>query len=795
MLAIRMFSFLMLLSAATCLAKEPEPTITKRVLRLEQTGENLLNANAWQPYEQGFQREGELIVCDNGSDMGGRRGITQTVVLNQTRPEPILAIAQSKAQDVTGGLTADYSLYLDLLHTDGTPLWGQIAGFGKGSHDWQEARVSVMPSKPVKSLTFNLLLRHHSGKASFRKPQLFVVNTPPGAYRFDGQPVAKTRKSADGFQIRDVAADSDFVRIDRQALDLTLDCQQTKQADATFFDVTLSDTSGKDRAVTLVYSVPFKGRTLQWFEDPRRSVPVEPGREYIKATSVNVGSHGYLSQYPLGAVADTRRGMALGIDMTRPAFYRIGYNAAAGELFLAYDLGLSPEKPTAKVRFCRFTFKPKWGFRAALAHYYELFPEQFRCRTPQQGVWMPFAKISEVEGWQDFGFKFKEGNNETAWDDQHGIVTFRYTEPLTWWMPMPADMPRTDEAALAEAKRLAAEGHARAKGLLTSGYHNAAGKLSAWMLDTPWCNGAVWSINSMPGIQGEVTDFKNKWNPTIRENLYGPNRTADLDGEYIDSSEGYRFDELDFRRDHFASADTPLTFSPHDHRPAIFRGLVAFEYARGLARDVHKMDKLMMANSTPAGLCWLAPWLDVMGIETNWNPNNQWAPMSDADLLYRRVLCKGKPYCFLMNTPFKDFSHAKVEKYMKRCLAYGMFPGFFSHNAAEGQYFTQPALYNRDRPLFKKYVPLCKRVAEAGWEPITGASSDDEHVYIERFGHEYLTVFNDSPQQRTVTIRLEGKVPESSRELLTDQPVKWRMRQTKLTLKPEDVAVIQLARP
>ena len=30
MRAIRMFSFLMLLSAATCLAKEPQPTITKR---------------------------------------------------------------------------------------------------------------------------------------------------------------------------------------------------------------------------------------------------------------------------------------------------------------------------------------------------------------------------------------------------------------------------------------------------------------------------------------------------------------------------------------------------------------------------------------------------------------------------------------------------------------------------------------------------------------------------------------------------------------------------------------------
>ena len=47
---------------------------------------------------------------------------------------------------------------------------------------------------------------------------------------------------------------------------------------------------------------------------------------------------------------------------------------------------------------------------------------------------MPFAKISEVKGWEDFGFRFKEGDNETAWDDAHGILTFRYTEPMTWWI-------------------------------------------------------------------------------------------------------------------------------------------------------------------------------------------------------------------------------------------------------------------------------------------------------------------------------------------------------------------------
>jgi hypothetical protein len=166
--------------------------------------------------------------------------------------------------------------------------------------------------------------------------------------------------------------------------------------------------------------------------------------------------------------------------------------------------------------------------------------------------------------------------------------------------------------------------------------------------------------------------------------------------------------------------------------------------------------------------------------------------MSDAELLYRRAMCSGKPYCLLMNTRFEEFSHELVERYMKRALAYGMFPGFFSHNASQRQYFTRPELYNRDRPLFKKYVPLCRLVAEAGWQPVTRARSDNERVYVERFGDRYLTVFNDSPDRRTTTVSLEFGAPATSRDLVRGTLVTWTGNQATVTLGPEDVAVIDL---
>lgn len=768
--------------------------VAKRIVRADDASPNRLQPERWQPWKSGFESQENTFVCDNGDDASAQRGASQTVVLNQTRPEPIVAVVSSRAENVGGSPDNDYALYLDLAYADGTSLWGQTAPFDVGTHDWQSRRVVVVPEKPIQTVSMHLLLRSHSGKAWFRQPSLQVLATPAGAARFDGVPVIPAAEPVAGFQVRDVAADSDYVRIAPTALQLQLQCEQTKQANADFFDVTLTDTSGKDRAVTLVYSIPVPAQGTQWLSDPRHAEPVVPGREYVNATQFSgVGSNGRMSWYPLGAVASGDQGTALGIDMQVPAFYRIGYHADLGELYLAYDLGLTPEKPTARVRFCRFGFEARHAFRGALARYYEIFPQDFQCRTPEQGLWMPFAKISEVRGWEDFGFKFKEGDNETAWDDQHGMLTFRYTEPLTWWMSMPDSVPRTIDAATEYAKTLAKEKDDRhAQSLLNSGYQDREGRFVARLLDTPWCRGAVWSMNSMPGIQATPSDFSLKWNADLRNELYGPNRKADLDGEYIDSSEGYVTDLLDFRRDHFAGADTPLVFCSVTHQPALFRGLITFEYVRQIARDVHALNRLMMANATPIQLCWLAPQLEVLGTETDWNPAGQWRPMSDRELLFRRALCKGKPYCFLMNSQFENFSHELVERYMKRALAYGMFPGFFSHNASEGHYFTRPELYDRDRDLFRLYVPLCRRVAEAGWEPLTGATTDLEQVYVERFGNRLLTVYNDSNETRAVKIRCELDNVQGGRDLLRQRDVTWRDGVFELTLPAEDVAVIEI---
>ena len=782
----RYYSIIALILIALFVPAGYAQNAVKQVVRYEGADQNLLLPDRFRSYESGFLLEDGIYICDNGEDSKSARGVMQTVSLNQTKLEPIVAELWSRAENVSGSPSGEYSLYIDIIHADGTPLWGQTAAFATGTHDWQKKTLTILPSKPVRNLTMYALFRNKSGKVAFRDMKLSVLRTPENACLFDGVPVIPKRKAA--LQIRDVAAGSDFVELQGIPFGVIPTVKNERQ----ITQVTLVNSDAKDRCLTLVYAVDVPPEGMTWCENPRTDIAVKSNSEYALTTSMpTIGSAGRLSLYPFAAAAGNQGGIGVGIDLKTPAFFRTGYNSGTSELFVAVDVTLTKESPMAKINFVHFTFDPKYKFRGALDAYYRLFPSYFASRTPEQGIWMPFAAISKVPNYEDFGFKFKEGDDEVAWDDAHDILTFRYTEPGTWWMPIPQNLPQNYETAVAHVKKLANENNPRALALFKSGMHDTEGKFICQILDTPWNKGAVWSTNDMPEI--EEGSFALKWNPQIFESKYGRKDKGILDGEYVDSAEAYVTASLDFRRDNFAAARTPLVFSQEDKQPAIYKGLMLFEYVRKIAEDMRRNDKLMFANSTPDRLCWLAPLFDILGTETNWNSGGRWSPAADSVMLYRRAMCGQKPYCFLMNTDFTKFSYELSERFMKRSLAYGMFPGFFSADAATKTYFSQPELYERDRPLFKKYVPLCKRVAEAGWQPITLVTSSEPKIYVERFSGTrgtYFTVFNDSQESKTTVLRFENTYTAFT-DLISGKTETVVDGTLTLTLPPEDIAVLE----
>lgn len=790
--------FSLLLSACCLSLFAAECPEAFSVLRMSgETPSETLSFDAAHPYGAGgFRREGDEIVCDNGTNQTGVAGASWLLRLDQKRPLPVVVSAESRVE--TEGVAGEHSLYLDVTYTDGSHLWGQRAPFKPARKlGWQRRTVSLVPDKPIRHVSVYELFRQASGRVRFRAPAV-QRHTREDVWFFDTVACSYDAvPKSPCFLLRDAAANSGFAPIAAEARGLKLDVKETRRGDATLFDVTLSCARPADRAVTLVWTRPLPDGELVYFGSPRRAETLAPDSPQRMETSGFACGGGKLSKWPFLAAGVSGKGYAVGMDPDAPAFFRTALNARARQLFIAFDLGLALEKPVAHFKFCAFGFAAADGFRGALASYMSLYPETFKVRVPKQGLWMPFYATSKVKGWEDFGFVFKEGDGEIAWDDAHGLITFRYTEPTTWWMSIGGKDGRksaTLPECIAEAERLAAKGNRSAQAWVRGKMLDAEGDPCGRILDTPWCNGIVWNVNSAPGQQGTVTDFGNKFGEPAFSKRY-ERRPAGLDGEYVDSVELYVTATLDFNRANFAGMRTPLCFDPETHRPAVFSGLVSYEYVRELADRLHPIGRYTMANGAPGRWPWNIPYLDVTGTETDWRRDPAgWCPMSDDELIYRRALCGGKPYCFLMNTDFDKFTPEMVEKFMQRSLAYGMFPGFFSPDASSGHYFSRPELYDRDRPLFKKYVPLVKRIAAAGWRPVCRVlACDNPGVYVEQFGDAggvcYATVFN--PSRKTLAAKLTS--PRLVAQELVAGGEWWLDGRQGVEIPPETVRLLMFA--
>lgn len=756
-----------------------------------------------------------------------QHGAMQRIELRQERLRPIVASGWSRAEGVDGSPDSGYSIYLDIAYVDGTYLWAQSADFSTGSHDWEQRRCTIMPGKPIAAVTVYPLFRGHTGTVcfdDFALVELFedtyfegaavsshasrtsaeelVLNTPEEEVRLSANGLdlsvntalgIVTRFDVNGARVgqripltfvRDAAADSDFLAPEHwtkalhdHSVTLTgtvdsLGLQLAITLDATDNEISftgrIEDLEGRDRAITAYIALPVEGKGWIWSDDARRERPANED-VLMNVTATGAGATGQCSRYPLAALSGPLGGIALAVPLETPRHHRFGYNVDADWFFLAVDLGLSPDAvkspQSADFRVVLYSFDPAWRFRAALDGYYARFPESFVKRVPSEGLWMAFADISTVIGWEDFGFAFHEGLNNVAWDEQHNILSFHYTEPMTTWLPLPPEVPR-NQAGAAEYLNTLLEKPELGKQEIASIVQGSAlrGADGAYVLgvhNAPWCDGCVFGLNPDPDIPASFVSPKNKGRAELRVIEYvlaeaAAKPSQAVDGVYIDS---YPFwaNTIDYDRAHFAAADIPLVYDTHSFRVGILTIFATFEFVEEVARRMHAQGKYMMANGVLWDRAFPAHSLDVLGTETNWMPNGKWTPMSDEELFFKRALCRHKPYCFLMNTHYDDFTLELTERYMQRALFYGMYPGFFSENASDHCYFATPAWYELARSLFKHYVPLIQRMAKAGWQPITHARSNDPRVLVERYGEPtdgavYIAALNDSPEALSATI-------------------------------------------
>ncbi len=775
---------------------------------------------------QTFHHGAASIRCDSANTQS-KRGAFERITLNQAHPTPIVVTGWSRADQVSGVKDSDYSLYIDADYSDGTPLWGLSASFQTGSHDWQRRQVLIVPTKPIKTMTVYALFRQHSGTAWFDD---FHARSLEGNGLFDSQaqgelprrtaaPAGVRATSADGlglsissqgdftavksgaqdvssqaaggFWVRDVQGDTAPIAMrgaihpyhggaefscTPEALNLRFYAKVFPEGDSLSIDGELTDLSNTDRAVTAYCVLPIDAIGWNWANDIRHAIPIRAEGEYSNQTRLNAGATGSLSLYPFGVVSNSTNGIGYVSQMDWPSVFRIFYNGSTRQFVMAWDFALTGKTaawPSHNARFrCRLfrlpTGEAAWGFRAAAQRFYKFNALSYARKAIVDGIWMPFTDPTKVDRYQDFGFAYHEGDNSLKSDDAAGILSFRYSEPMSYWLPMPPDMPRTYENAMGLITKNAAgadvslnESTNMARAVLNSGTQDENGHYNLEFRNEPWANGAVFTLDPNPELAAspeKPTKASLTYTVALAMKMYGDEARktrGEQDGEYLDSLEAWS-DVQDYRPSNILACPYPIPFDTDSRSPVLPQWFSTYSFTRNLRDDLHNRGKLLMANSTPIRFSIFAPMLDVSGIEVNWlDGQGKFQPDSDEVFNLRRTLSDRKPYLLLMNTDYDRFTSPMVESYFQRSMFYGVFPSMFSANAANNPYWESPRWYNRDRPLFRKYIPIIKRLSAAGWEPITHARTSDPRIYVERWGRAMFTVLNSSAQAVEATLQID----------------------------------------
>ena len=125
------------------------------------------------------------------------------------------------------------------------------------------------------------------------------------------------------------------------------------------------------------------------------------GRDLADGGYGDAVGQGTMSFYPLCAVNIDDKGKGLGIDPSLPVVYRLGADSKQG-LIAEFDMATSPLTSKfpdrAFFKLCEFDFKPEWGMRAALEQYYSIYPEAFKKRVVNEGIWLPFTPLRSIRG-------------------------------------------------------------------------------------------------------------------------------------------------------------------------------------------------------------------------------------------------------------------------------------------------------------------------------------------------------------------------------------------------------------
>ncbi len=652
----------------------------------------------------------------------------------------------------TEGLSSHLDLYVVERYADGSGVQRGVVS-SSGTTDWQGRALTFTSSPSAVSASFRVDISNGYGTAWIDDVRMLDLFAGRSAIAFPGA----------------VAQDSKQLVFTGSDGGLDLSARFTDVDTALRVDVTLTDSSGRDRAIELSFGLPLAVPGWIWDDDFVTPMTIASRVRYEnldKGFGDQTLGHTH-STYPFAAVQGPGAALSLAVPMG-PSMYRLAYDDAGG-FRATYDLGLSPatarHPSTAEVSFWIYRQDPQWGLRSTAEKYYALNAAAFTTFAREQGAWVLGNRqpIQSVPDPQDFGWAYHEQDNELAFDNASGIVALHYVSPTAWTRKFPdhVGQPQPSYSILALAiendlkdpVRLSEDGvpvSRMAASIMETAPYDQKGLYPLFYNSYYWRSGGGWQKYPM------LPD------PEMPESLYGivkeysvDNRISaaeragrSLGGIFLDNISANFANIENYRKSLWAYLDSPLSFSYATGSVTAYGGDSIAKFCTRLRADLNVRGLVLMGSLNT--YAWFTSGLDIVGSESQGAGDLQRAYV-------QRALSYGKPWTNLF-VPVGGAAPKEEEvlAYLRQALLLGYFPGF------NGVYWDSPSSYERDRHLFRLYIPLIRTVTAAGWRPINGVTVSDPAVLVERFDDGrgdvfYLTAQNTGGVAAKPQLTLDGQ--------------------------------------
>ena len=554
----------------------------------------------------------------------------------------------------------------------------------------------------------------------------------------------------------------------------------------------LEDLTGKDRGLWLGFNLPVN--TMGWKWGQTLSISPIITKEHPAYTEEN-------NLMPIPAVWNEKGGFALCIPPMNPCVFEVGADAAGIRIQMAFGLSKATTKFPSKApfRFRIYSIDGTWGFRDALAKYYDWYPDYYHIDPKVM------TALGHRHDWINMNYVRDEFKTDRQIDPNlkeylaytktsariQGVKNAKELKTNAQFLDAIAktDTIQHYEKKGAANSPLLIEGRAA---LINSICYNPDGSFGVFKSSD---GGVDFPQNCDPDLFADKAPHAPVFADMYLRKAEDLRKVGNFVGIHWDRLGGWS-NFINYRREHFAYVDHPLTFDQKG-RPCIqtqFSNYELFDAYRlllkqgGLFHEAAGMKDFGWGKipNKPAGQERTGMFFLASVVAGGWQEGS-FKPIELGGFDFERMVVGRKSYR-ISSGNIPAHKESPTLEVIKNVLAKTTAYGFAC--PVQVLYFYPPGHpgYDKDyswhtkpehKALWDKYAPANLALRLAGWEPVTYATANSQAVQLQRFGrgaHIYLTVWGPTPPA-SVEIEVDAaklglKEKPSFSEMVANAPMK-----------------------